>query len=77
MMISEPDFLLDDGRLRCYYYGTVSKLIESAVAAERDRWIAKAGAAYTDAHAIFNDPPGETPQEVRDVIEWHLSTMRA
>ena len=46
-------------------------------AAERQRWIAKAGAAYTDAHAIFNDPPSETPQVVRDVIEWHLHTMRA
>jgi hypothetical protein len=37
---------------------------DAAVAAERDRWIAKAGATYTDAHAIFNDPPSETPQEV-------------
>lgn len=44
---------------------------------ERERWIAKAGQVYTDAHAIFNDPPSETPQEVRDVIEWHLSSMRA
>jgi hypothetical protein len=47
-----------------------------AVAAERERWIAKAGAAYTDAHAIFNDPPSETTQAVRDVIEWHLHAMR-
>lgn len=44
---------------------------------ERERWIAKAGQVYTEAHAIFNDPPSETPQEVRDVIEWHLSSMRA
>ena len=49
---------------------------DAAVAAERDRWIAKAGATYTDAHAIFNDPPSETPQQVRDVIEWHLYAMR-
>ena len=47
-----------------------------AVAAERERWIGKAGSAYAEAHAIFNDPPSETPQVVRDVIEWHLYTMR-
>mgnify|MGYP003491363262 CR=1 FL=1 len=51
--------------------------MDAAVDAERERWIAKAGMAYTDAHAIFNDPPSETAQEVRDVIEWHLATMRA
>jgi hypothetical protein len=50
--------------------------IEIEVAAERERWIAKAGSAYTEAHAIFNDPPSETAQEVRDLIEWHLYRMR-
>lgn len=51
--------------------------VQALVATERQRWIAKAGATYTDAHAIFNDPPSETPQVVRDVIEWHLHAMRA
>lgn len=32
-VLPEPDFLLDCGRLRCYYEGTVSKLL----AAERER----------------------------------------
>ena len=32
---------------------------------------------YTDAHYIFNNPPGETSQEVRDVIEWYASAIRA
>lgn len=50
--------------------------LDAAVAAERERWVAKAGTAYTEAHAIFNDPPSETAQEVRDVIEWHLYRMR-
>ncbi len=50
---------------------------QRAVREERERWIAKADATYTDAHAIFNDPPSETPQEVRDVIEWHLAVMLA
>lgn len=45
-------------------------------AQEQDRWIRKAGAVYTQAHAVFNNPPSETPQEVRDVIEWHLYSMR-
>lgn len=51
--------------------------LDAAVQAEHDRWIAKAGRVYTDAHAIFNDPPSETPQDVRDVIEWHLASLRA
>ena len=51
--------------------------VDSAVAAERERWIAKVGTAYTEAHAIFNEPPSETAQEVRDVIEWHLFSLRA
>ena len=32
---------------------------------------------YTDAHYIFNNPPGETSQEVRDVIEWYAAAIRA
>ena len=50
--------------------------VMTAIAAERERWIVKAGAAYIEAHAIFNNPPSETPKEVRDVIEWHLYAMR-
>ena len=45
-------------------------------AAERERWIKKSGAVYKTAHSVFNDPPSETTQEVRDVIEWHLFQMR-
>lgn len=52
-------------------------IAQAIEAAERERWIAKSGIAYTEAHAIFNDPPSETPQVVRDVIEWHLHAMRA
>jgi hypothetical protein len=29
-----------------------------------------------DALAIFNDPAGETPQAVRDVIEWYDASLR-
>ena len=36
-------------------------------AAERERWIKKSGAVYKTAHSVFNDPPSETTQEVRDV----------
>jgi len=32
---------------------------------------------YTDAHYIFNNPPGEPSQEVRDVIEWYAAAIRA
>ena len=32
---------------------------------------------YTDAHYIFNNPPRETSQEVRDVIEWYAAAIRA
>jgi hypothetical protein len=31
---------------------------------------------YTDAHYIFNNPPGETSQDVRDVIEWYAAAIR-
>ena len=31
----------------------------------------------TDAHFIFNNPPGETSQDVRDVIEWYAASIRA
>lgn len=30
----------------------------------------------TDAHYIFNNPPGECQQDVRDVIEWYASSVR-
>lgn len=30
----------------------------------------------TDAHLIFNNPPGETPQIARDVIEWYAGSIR-
>ncbi len=30
----------------------------------------------TDAHFIFNNPPGETSQDVRDVIEWFAGSIR-
>lgn len=30
-----------------------------------------------DAMAIFNDPASETPQSVRDVIEWYDASLRA
>jgi hypothetical protein len=55
---------------------TMKAYASAAVAAERERWIAKAGATYTEAHAIFNDPSCMTSQDVRDVIEWHLHAMR-
>ena len=61
----------------CYSAEAVRMYAAHEVAVERRRWIRKAGAAYTEAHAIFNDSPSETAQEVRDVIEWHLATMRA
>jgi len=32
---------------------------------------------YTDANYIFNNPPGEASQEVRDVIEWYAAAIRA
>lgn len=57
-------------------YQQAREIAAQEVAAERERWVAKAGTAYTEAHAIFNDPPSETAQEVRDVIEWHLYRMR-
>jgi pyocin large subunit-like protein len=47
----------------------LQQFADAVMAAERDRWIAKAGSAYTEAHAIFNDPPSETAQEVRELIE--------
>lgn len=31
----------------------------------------------TDAHFIFNNPPGEAPQAVRDVIEWYAGSIIA
>lgn len=31
----------------------------------------------TDAMSIFNDPPSETPQAVRDVIEWYTASIDA
>lgn len=30
----------------------------------------------TGAHFIFNNPPGETSQDVRDVIEWFAGSIR-
>lgn len=30
----------------------------------------------TDAHFIFNNHPGETSQDVRDVIEWFAGSIR-
>lgn len=30
----------------------------------------------TDAHLIFNNPPGEATQAVRDVIEWYAGSIR-
>jgi hypothetical protein len=35
------------------------------------------GVLETDAHYIFNNPPGETSQDVRDVIEWYSAAIRA
>lgn len=67
----------DDGPTHVRVSGQLARFAALIAAHERERWIAKAGQVYTDAHAIFNDPPSETPQEVRDVIEWHLSSMRA
>ncbi len=29
----------------------------------------------SDAHYIFNNPPGESSQEVRDVIEWFAGSL--
>ena len=63
-------------QIKAYATAAVLADRERRADAECQRWIAKAGKAYTDAHAIFNDPPSETPQEVRDVIEWHLHAMR-
>lgn len=42
-----------------------------ALAALRDKLLT----LETDAHSIFNNPPGETPQEVRDVIEWFKASL--
>lgn len=33
-------------------------------------------AIKADAHSVFNDPPAETPQVVRDVIEWYDAELR-
>lgn len=30
----------------------------------------------TDAHIVFNNPPGEASQQVRDVIEWYAASVR-
>ena len=53
-------------------------LIEAAVAAERERWIVKAGKTYTEAHAMFDGAQSRSKpaKKVRDVIEWHLWRMR-
>ena len=50
--------------------------IDSAVAAEKDRWLAKAGQTYRDAHAMFDDYSDPANKPVRDVIEWHLFNLR-
>ena len=42
-----------------------------ALAALRDKLLT----LETDAHFIFNNPPGETSQEVRDVIEWFKASL--
>ena len=46
---------------------------ERGAAAERD----ELQSLETDAHFIFNNPPSECSQEVRDVIEWYASSIRA
>ena len=50
--------------------------IDAAVAAERGRWIAKAGQAYKEAHAMFDDYSDPSNKPVRDCIEWHLWNLR-
>lgn len=45
----------------------------AAVAAEREAL----KALYADAQEIFNNPPSETSQDVRDVIEWYAAAIRA
>ena len=46
--------------------------LEAAIAAAVD-----ANRLRSDAMSIFNDPPSETPQAVRDVIEWYDASLRA
>ena len=48
-------------------------LMALGAAAERD----ELQSLETDAHFIFNNPPSECTQEVRDVIEWYASSIRA
>lgn len=51
----------------------IERLVELARAEEREAF----EALEKDAHEIFNNPPGETSQDVRDVIEWYAAAIRA
>lgn len=55
----------------CKRYACVA--MREAVEAEREALYS----LETDAHFIFNNPPGEASQEVRDVIEWYAAAIRA
>ena len=60
----------------------VQELVDSADAslADAQAEIARLRGALevleTDAHFIFNNPPGGTSQDVRDVIEWFAGSIR-
>jgi hypothetical protein len=55
------------------YHEATIKRLEAEIRAEREAL----ETLYADAQFIFNNPPGETSQEVRDVIEWYASAIRA
>ena len=71
-MAREAD-LIDDTSASDWYVYQLGRLVELVRADEREAL----ETLYTDAHFIFNNPPGETSQEVRDVIEWYAAAIRA
>ena len=53
-----------------------AEAIAAAAAAERERWIAKVGKTYREAHARFDDYSNPANKSVHDCIEWHLFNLR-
>jgi hypothetical protein len=62
----------DDWGLFKDFMPEIERLVALVRADEREAL----GVLETDAHYIFNNPPGETSQDVRDVIEWYSAAIR-
>lgn len=64
------------GLLRGPAYGLQQGWVILSTAAPVEPLRAALLALEADAHFIFNNPPGEAPQAVRDVIEWYAASVR-